>query len=341
MVCQDSAAVIKCAYAAEGDCFKNDDGQLIKAGLQKTYRAMNDRSRGLLDAWWTASSAIKNFGGNGQSAINLHDATLATVKVLSDAIDIAQFVELASFTAATVEENWSGIALPAVWQHVMGVTFRHHLLSMFETAAVHEGTDPEGRYESLCTNKRLKKKYFYYDATRAETDVDYELADRFLCHDITTAAYPFAPLVTDGGLLYLIVESRFTGNAFNRAFFPCSTHVTGKGAGCQRDGVEQVYDFHHIDRNVGQQAMWTRLATLQALPPPRELPRVEGVLAVIPPLIRQQGMLISRSRGAIEVEKHEKAVYQLKRANSAPAKLTRFLATKLRLKRNSKSLNPQ
>jgi len=277
LTCQFSIAVLECSEGATADCFKNNDGQLIKAALQQTYLSLNSVSKTNFDEWWADASEVKNFGSK-HTAINVRVPKLATVQALADAVDIDKFVVIGGYTKKDLIEP-----IANVWQFVLGNIFNHHFISIFNPEAI-MAESGEGSYMKLCSNKKLKTLFKQYDLTsRAETSTDYDIADNFLCGDIKTAVEAYKPLKADGGGLYLVVESRSTASAFNRAFFPCSTNTKAKGA------CGSVYDFHNIDGNLALKAQWDKLHDLQTLP--SSAPHVVGVLSAPLSERQQQGLV--------------------------------------------------
>src|SRR5947209_4549160 len=112
----------------------------------------------------------------------------------------------------------------------VGFVFRHHLVVVFDNHKL---------YRADCQNNRLN-----------EHDERYQ---RLMCDRIAVAAETYKPIAADGGSLYVIVESRFTGNPFNHAFFPCGAGVGALGGACQALPDAKA-------------AQWKKLAELQQLP---------------------------------------------------------------------------
>jgi len=224
--------------------------------------------------------AYLSYCGKARQSAVVTDA----LQALADAVDIDKFVVIGGYTKSDVREPYAN-----VWQVVIGNIFKHHLISIFNPEAI-EGQSGEGSYMKLCTTKKLSTLFKQYDLnSRAETGEAYEVADNFLCGDIKTAVEAYTPLKADGGALFLVVESRNTPSAFNRAFFPCSTNTKAKGA------CGSAYDFHNIDANPALKLQWDALHALQTLP--IGAPHVQGVQAT-PLSDRQQHGLVDHE-GAI------------------------------------------
>lgn len=221
-----ASAAALCMDSEAASCIKNADGQMVKADLRELVTTMKARAQ--LRAWWEANSTAPEKGKPWREPKD------DLVKAMVAEIDLTRFPDFRDLKPGMVPPDQLGEYLLAD----VGFVFRHHLIMVF---------DGNGTYKNECQGNKLKTNY---------GDDRYE---RVLCDRIAVAAETYKPIPADGGALYVIVESRFTGNPFNHAFFPCGAGVTGTGGACPAP-----VDFAHVPGP--KAAEWTKLEGLQLLP---------------------------------------------------------------------------
>jgi hypothetical protein len=237
-----ATAVALCMEEDAGSCIKNADGQMVKADLRELFETM--KSRPGLQAFWTAHSDAPT------RERPWREPKETLVKAMVEEINLTRFPEFRGLTPDQVR-GAPPEQIATFFYEDVGFVFRHHLIMVFDNNSSyrsHCSTRANPRDDNDLTTK-LQKIY--------NNDERYQ---RLLCTRIAVAAETYKPIPADGGALYLIVESRFTGNPFNHAFFPCGTGVSGVGGACTGP-----VDFARLSGPKAEQ--WTKLEELQKLPP--------------------------------------------------------------------------